>query len=33
VLIVLCLPYGMTLLGLGWLVCLVVGGLHLRYTR
>jgi hypothetical protein len=33
VLIALCLPYGMTLLGLGWLVCLVVGGLHLRYTR
>jgi hypothetical protein len=26
-------PYGLTLLGLGWLVCLAVGSLHLRLTR
>jgi hypothetical protein len=32
-LIVLCAPYGMTLLGLGWFVCLVVSSIHLRWTR
>jgi hypothetical protein len=26
-------PYGLTLLGLGWLFCLVVGSIHLRWTR
>jgi hypothetical protein len=35
VLISLCEPhgYGLTLLGLGWFVCLVVGSIHLRWTR
>ena len=33
VLIALCPPYGLTLLGLGWLVCLLVGSIHLRWTR
>ena len=33
ILIVLCEPYGLTLLGLGWFVCLVVGSIHLRWTR
>jgi len=33
VLIVLAEPYGLTLLGLGWFVCLVVGSIHLRWTR
>jgi hypothetical protein len=32
-LIVLCAPYGMALLGLGWFVCLFVGSIHLRWTR
>ncbi len=32
-LIVLCAPYGMTLLGVGWFVCLVVGSVHMRWTR
>lgn len=32
-LVIVCLPQvGLTLLGLGWLVCLVVGALHLRAT-
>ena len=26
-------PYGMTLLGLGWFFCLVIGSIHLRWTR
>ena len=30
---VLCEPYGLTVLGAGWLVCLVMGALHLRLTR
>jgi tRNA A-37 threonylcarbamoyl transferase component Bud32 len=33
VLIALCPFYGLTLLGLGWLVCLLVGSIHLRWTR
>jgi tRNA A-37 threonylcarbamoyl transferase component Bud32 len=33
VLMVLCAPYGLTLLGLGWFVCLVVGSIHLHWTR
>jgi hypothetical protein len=33
VLIALCAPYGLTLLGLGWFVCLLVGSIHLRWTR
>jgi hypothetical protein len=33
VLIALAAPWGMTLLGLGWFVCLVVGSIHLRWTR
>jgi hypothetical protein len=33
VLIALCAPYGLTLLGLGWFVCLLVGSIHLRCTR
>ncbi|MFO0928892.1 MAG: serine/threonine-protein kinase [Gemmataceae bacterium] len=32
-LIALAAPYGLTLLGLGWFVCLAVGSLHLRLTR
>jgi tRNA A-37 threonylcarbamoyl transferase component Bud32 len=26
-------PYGLTLLGAGWFVCLVIGSIHLRWTR
>jgi serine/threonine-protein kinase len=33
VLIALCQPFGLTLLGLGWFVCLLVGSIHLRWTR
>jgi tRNA A-37 threonylcarbamoyl transferase component Bud32 len=33
VLIVLAAPYGLTLLGLGWFVCLVVGSVHLYWSR
>ncbi len=33
VLIVLGAPYGLALLGLGWFVCLVVGSVHLNWTR
>ncbi len=33
VLIVFCEPYGLTLLGLGWFVGLVIGSLHLNVTR
>jgi serine/threonine-protein kinase len=33
VLIALCPVYGLTLLGLGWFVCLLVGSIHLRWTR
>jgi hypothetical protein len=33
VLIVLAAPYGMTLLGVGWFVCLVVGSVHLYWSR
>jgi tRNA A-37 threonylcarbamoyl transferase component Bud32 len=33
VLIVACAPYGLTLLGAGWFVCLVVGSIHLRWTQ
>jgi serine/threonine-protein kinase len=32
VLIAVCMPYGMLLLGGGWFVCLVIGSLHLRWT-
>jgi serine/threonine-protein kinase len=32
-LIVLCAPYGMALLGLGWFICLFVGSIHLRWSR
>ncbi len=30
---VLCAPYGLTLLGVGWFICLVGGGIHLHWTR
>jgi tRNA A-37 threonylcarbamoyl transferase component Bud32 len=33
VVIVFCGPYGLTMLGLGWLLCLVVGSIHLHWTR
>jgi serine/threonine-protein kinase len=33
VLIALCSPMGMLLLGVGWFICLVIGSLHLRWTR
>jgi len=33
VLIAICAPAGMLLLGVGWFVCLVIGSLHLRLTR
>jgi hypothetical protein len=33
VVIVLCAPYVLTLLGVGWFVCLVVGSIHLKWTR
>jgi hypothetical protein len=33
VLIALWSPYGLTLLGLGWFACLVVGSIHLHCTR
>ncbi len=33
VLIAVCAPVGMLLLGLGWFVCLVMGSVHLRWTR
>jgi serine/threonine protein kinase len=33
VLIVVGAPYGLSLLGLGWFLCLVVGSIHLRWTR
>jgi hypothetical protein len=33
VLIVLAGSYGMTLLGLGWFACLVVGSIHLYWSR
>jgi hypothetical protein len=33
VLIVLCAPYGLTVLGLGWFVCLLVGSIHLHVMR
>jgi hypothetical protein len=33
VIIVICAPYGLTMLGLGWFVCLAVGSLHLRWTQ
>lgn len=31
--VLFCGPYGLTALGLGWLLCLVVGSIHLRWTR
>jgi Protein kinase domain len=31
--IVLCAPYGLTLLGLGWLICLGIGSFHMKETR
>jgi len=31
--IALCAPYGLTLLGVGWLVCLAISGIHLHWTR
>jgi serine/threonine protein kinase len=33
VLMTWCGPFGLSLLGLGWLVCLVAGSIHLRFTR
>jgi serine/threonine protein kinase len=33
VLIVLCEPFGLAVLGAGWFVCLLVGSLHLHFTR
>jgi serine/threonine protein kinase len=27
------LPYGLTLLGVGWFLCLVIGSIHLQWTR
>jgi hypothetical protein len=33
VLMTWCGPFGLALLGLGWLVCLVAGSIHLRFTR
>jgi serine/threonine protein kinase len=33
VVIVLLEPVGLTLLGLGWFLCLLAGGLHLHFTR
>jgi hypothetical protein len=33
VLIVLCEPVGLTVLGAGWFICLLVGALHLHCTR
>jgi serine/threonine protein kinase len=33
ILTALCPSYGLTLVGLGWLVCLAGGGLHLHFTR
>jgi len=33
VLIVACAPYGLSVLGLGWFLCLAVGSIHLRWTR
>jgi serine/threonine-protein kinase len=33
VLIAFSAPYGLTLLGLGWFLCLALGSIHLRYTR
>ncbi len=33
VLMVFCSAYGMTLLGLGWFLCLALGSLHLRLTQ
>jgi hypothetical protein len=33
VVIVFCAPYGMLVLGLGWLVCLTACAAHLRWTR
>jgi hypothetical protein len=33
VLIVLCAPFGLAVLGAGWFVCLLVGALQLHYTR
>jgi tRNA A-37 threonylcarbamoyl transferase component Bud32 len=31
--ILFCAPYGLTMLGLGWLLCLVVCSIHLHWTR
>jgi hypothetical protein len=31
-LIFLCQPFGLTVLGAGWLLCLVIGSIHLRLT-
>jgi hypothetical protein len=33
VVMVFCQPWGLTLLGVGWFVCLFVGSIHLRWTR
>jgi serine/threonine-protein kinase len=33
VVIALSAPFGLTLLGAGWFVCLVIGSIHLRWTR
>jgi serine/threonine-protein kinase len=33
ILIVFCAPYGLSVLGLGWFICLAIGALHLNLTR
>ncbi len=33
VITVMCAPFGLTILGAGWLVCLLMGSIHLRMTR
>jgi hypothetical protein len=33
VVIALCAPYGLALLGLGWFLCLTLGSLHMQLTR
>ena len=33
VLMAFCAPYGLSLLGIGWFVCLVSGAIHLNATR
>ena len=33
VLMTFCAPFGLLLLGLGWFLCLIIGSVHLRWTR